>query len=225
MRRRERGPDPMHDRHPDRGALERYLDDGLPAGERRALQRHLFGCPVCEDRMIALLSAAASPHPQASGAHPPGLAERSLQHHQAEIAAHHRQLAAERLAADDRWREIAPHPHERRRRKVAAEPCYHSWGFFELLMERARLAVLDDPQRAEELLLLALDVADRLDPKTYGRGASEAAKARAWGWLANAWRLLGDFRQAEMGFQTAELYLAQSWLDPLDEALLLELKA
>ena len=92
-------------------------------------------------------------------------------------------------------------------------------------MERARQAVLDDPQRAEELLRLSLDVADRLDPETYGRGASEAAKARAWSWLANAWRVLGDFRQAELAFQTAELYLAQSWLDPLDEALLLELKA
>jgi tetratricopeptide (TPR) repeat protein len=215
----------MHDRHPDRGALERYLDDGQPAGERRALQRHLFACPVCEDRMIALLSAAAaSPHLPASGARPPGLVERSLHRHQTEIAAHHRQIAAERLAAGDRWREIAPHPHERRRRKVAAEPRYHSWGFFELLVERARLAGLDDPQRAEELLRLALDVADRLDPKIYGRGANEAARTRAWSWLANAWRLLGDFRQAELAFQTAELYLAQS-LDPLDEALLLELEA
>ncbi len=215
----------MHDRHPDRGALERYLDDGQPAGERRALQRHLFGCPVCEDRMIALLSAAAaSPHPPAAGAEPRGLVERSLHHHQTEIAAHHRHLAAERLAADDRWREVAPHPHERRRLKIA-EPRFHSWGFFELLVERARLAVLDDPHRAEELLRLALDVADRLDPETYGRGANEAAKTRAWSWLANAWRLLGDFRQAELAFQTAELYLAQSWLDPLDEALLLELKA
>ena len=211
----------MHDRHPDHGALERYLDDGQPAGERRALQRHLFGCPVCEDRMIALLSAAASPHRSASAAGPRSLVERSLRHQETGIAAHHRHLVAERLAADTRWREIAPHPHERRRLKIAAEPCYHSWGFFELLVERARLAVLDDPHRGEELLRLALDVADRLDPEVYGRGANEAAKTRAWSWLANAWRVLGDFRQAELAFQTAELYLAQSCLDPLDDALIL----
>jgi hypothetical protein len=216
----------MHDRHPDREALERYLDDAQPAGERRALQRHLFGCTVCEDRMIALLSAAgASPHPPPSGAGCRDWIERSLHEGRAGIAAHHRQLAGERLAAADRWREIAPHPHERRRQRVAAEPRYHSWGFFEFLVERARKAVLDDPHRAEELLRLALDVADRLDPEIYGRGASEAAQARVWSWLANAWRVLGDFRQAELAFQTAELYLAQSWLDPLDEALLLELKA
>ena len=54
----------MTDRHPDRAALEQFLDGGLPEGESRILQRHLFLCPVCEDRMIALLPGSkTSPHP------------------------------------------------------------------------------------------------------------------------------------------------------------------
>ena len=36
-------------------------------------------------------------------------------------------------------------------------------------------------------------------------------------------RVLGDFRQSENAFQTAELFLSRSWLDPLDEALILEI--
>src|SRR6185436_5298790 len=51
-----------------------------------------------------------------------------------------------------------------------------------------------------------------------------AAKSRTWAYLGNTLRLLSDFRQAEQAFQMAELYLSQSWHDPLDEALILDLK-
>ena len=54
----------MTDRHPDRKALERFLDGGLPQGQSRVLQRHLFLCPVCEERLLALLPGSLpSPHP------------------------------------------------------------------------------------------------------------------------------------------------------------------
>lgn len=219
----------MSDRHPDRQDLERFLDGGLPEVESRVLQRHLFLCPACEERLIALLpgpaSSPRSPRPALAGEGYRGLIPRLLNSHRAEIAAHRRDLAAERLAAVEIWREIELHPQERRRSRVWEDPRFQSWGFFELLVERSRQAALEDPRRAEGLLRLALDVAEQLDPGEYGTGSSEAAKARAWTWLGNALRVLGDFRQAEMAFQTAELYLSRSWLDPLDEALLLELKA
>ncbi|HXO22663.1 MAG TPA: zf-HC2 domain-containing protein, partial [Thermoanaerobaculia bacterium] len=41
--------------HPDPSQLERFLNDDLPDEESRTLQRHLFACPDCEERLIRLL--------------------------------------------------------------------------------------------------------------------------------------------------------------------------
>jgi tetratricopeptide (TPR) repeat protein len=218
----------MTDRHPDHEALERFLDGGLSEGESRVLQRHLFLCPICEDRMIALLpgSTMASPHPAIDDdENYRALIQRLMDDRRTEGGSRSHRLARERRIASGLWREIEPHPHERRHALNRESSRYRSWGLFELLLELSRRDVPDDPVRAENLLRLALEVADRLDPDEYGPGSIEAAKARAWSWLGNAWRVRGDFRQAERAFQTAEIFLAQSWLDPLDEALLLELKA
>jgi len=216
----------MTDRHLDRKALERFLDGGLPEGESRVLQRHLFLCPVCEERLTALLpGSAASPHPAPSGRGYQSLIQRLLRDHHTEAAARRRQLVEERRAAAGLWQEIEPHPPARRRSMTEEDARFRSWGLFELLLDRSRQALFEDPGRAEDLLRLTLHVAERLSPEEYGRGANEAARTRAWAWLGNDLRLLGDFRQAELSFQTAELYFSRSWLDPLDEALLLELKA
>jgi tetratricopeptide (TPR) repeat protein len=214
----------MTDRHPDRKTLERFLEDGLPEGESRVLQRHLFLCPVCEERMIALLPGPLSSPPAFSDG-PRRLIQPLLTGQRAGIASRRCALAAARLRAPELWRELEPNPQERRRSMIWEDSRFQSWGLFELLVERARQAVLADPRRAEDLLRLALDVAEQLRPEEHGPGSGEAAKARAWAWLGNASRVLGDFRQAEAAFQTAELYFSRSWLDPLDEALLLELKA
>ncbi len=221
----------MTDRHLDRKALERFLDGGLPEGESRVLQRHLFLCPVCEERLAALLpGSAASPHPARSDRDYGGrgygeLIQHLLRDRRTELAAHRRKLAEERRDASRLWREIEPHSATRRRTMIGGDARFRSWGLFELLLDRSRQATFEDPRRAEDLLRLALEVAERLSPEEHGPGSSAAAKTRAWAWLGNALRLLGDFRQAELAFQAAELHLSRSWLDPLDEALILELKA
>ena len=43
--------------HPDRETLERFLDDELPEELSRTLQRHLFTCSGCEERLIDILPA------------------------------------------------------------------------------------------------------------------------------------------------------------------------
>lgn len=40
----------MSDRHPERGRLQAFLDDELPAGERRAVETHLERCERCHRR-------------------------------------------------------------------------------------------------------------------------------------------------------------------------------
>ena len=203
--------------HPDRETLVQYLKGTLPDGAGRALQRHLLLCPTCEERLVALAPGAPPDEDYQ------GLIRRLLDGRREEVATIRHSLAAERTAAPGLWREIAPEPQVRRRRRVLDEPRFQTWGFFELLIDRAYTAIQEDARAAEDLLRLAVDVAGRLSP-AYGPGAGETAQARAWIWLANILRVQGDFPQAEAAFQTAERHLSRGWLDPLDEALLLELK-
>lgn len=213
------------DRHPDREFLERFLSGDLAEEAGRALQRHLFLCMACEERLIALLPEPAmvsSPGPRDEYR---GLIRRLLGDHRTEISRRCRDLAAQRAAAATLWRELAPLAPAHRRSLVAGSFRFQSWGFFELLIDRSYQAVLEDAREAEDLLRLALDVAEQLDPAVHGPGSVEAAKARAWTHLGNTLRVLGEFRLAETAFQTAEIHLSRSWLDPLDEALLLEFRA
>ncbi len=213
----------MNGRHPDQAALERFLGDTLPERESRDLQRHLFICPDCEERLLRLLAGPATSVSDRDDYH--GAIRRLLDDYRSEVGTHRHRLTGERTAASELWRQIEPLPQEGRRLLIWEDARFQSWGFHELLLDRARQETLEIPQRVEDLLRLALDVAELLDGEEYGPGSVEAAKARTWTWLGNAFRVLGDFRQAESAFQTAELFLSRSWLDPLDEALLLELKA
>jgi anti-sigma factor RsiW len=55
----------MHDLWSDQ--LSDYVDDELPAGERRALETHLAGCPDCTrtlDELRRVVAAAASVKPR-----------------------------------------------------------------------------------------------------------------------------------------------------------------
>ncbi len=222
----------MTEWHPDGEALERFLDDALTEEESRVLQRHLFTCPDCEERLLAILppleDAGADPltDPLEAESRPsPGLVQRVLAETGSDIERRQARVAGERARAAELWREIRTYSQDQRRALILTEPRYRTWGFFEVLVDKSRQAAVTEPQKAEEMARLAIELTDFLDPRLYGPGSFEAAKARAWAYLGNALRILADFRQAEQAFQTAETYLAQSWLDPLDEGLLLELKA
>jgi tetratricopeptide (TPR) repeat protein len=208
--------------HPDRGALERYLGGISPDGESRALQRHLAVCPECEERLLGLLTppspAATAPEEESHG-----VIRLLLDDQREAVASLRGRLAAERAAAPGLWRELGGDPEELGRR-IWQDSRLQTWGFFEFLVDRAYGLIQEDTRGTEILLRLAVDAAELLVPERYGAGAREAAKARAWTWLANILRVQGHFQQAETAFQTAELYLSRSWLDPLDEALLLELR-
>ncbi|HYG62136.1 MAG TPA: zf-HC2 domain-containing protein [Thermoanaerobaculia bacterium] len=225
----------MSELHPDREALQRFLSDALSEPESRALQRHLLACPPCEERLIRLLpreggetaapGAPSGPPPAPPEAGYQRLVRRVLAETGLEIERRWSLLAAERVSAEELWRELRLESRERRHALVLGDPRFQSWGLFELLIGKSDHAVLVEPQKALEILRLALDLTGHLGATSHGPGAVDAAKARAWACLGNALRILSDFRQSEQAFQTAEAHLAKSWLDPMDEALVLELKA
>lgn len=213
----------MNDRHLDRETIELFLDNELPEELSRAVQRHLFTCPRCESRLIHLLPGPAG---RAETDSTCGSVVRRVLREARQEGDHRRALLAqERREALRLWRQVRDLDLRTRRDRIWDDPGFQSWGFFELLMDKACLAVLEEPRRAEEMLRLALDVADHLDPGVYGPGSVASAKARAWASLGNSLRVLSDFRQAEHAFRQAEIHLAAGWLDPLDEALLLEYKS
>ncbi len=232
----------MSEWHPDLETLESFLEDELTEEEGRSLQRHLFICSGCEKRLLQILPVPANPVRV-----PPPVPSRSLLHKRdnagdedaslrdlfRQVLCKARQegeqrrslLARERRDAGQLWRTFRDMSAEARRERVWEDTRYQSWGFFELLIDKSRWIVLEEPLKAEELLRLALDVTEHLDAARYGPGSIDSAKSRAWASLGNSLRVLGDFRQAELAFRHAETHLADGWLDPLDEALLLEYKA
>lgn len=218
----------MTEWHPDRRTLERFLEDQLPEEQCRTLQRHIFTCAGCEQRLIQILPAlpGCGITPDASSASEyRDLVRQVLREARHEGEQRRVRLTAERREAGRLWREVRSLDLAARRELVWEDSRFQCWGFFELLLDKARWTVLEEPKKAEEMLRLALDVAEHLDPAVYGPGSVESAQGRAWAGLGNALRVLADFRPAEHAFRQAELHLASGWLDPLDEALLLEYKA
>jgi tetratricopeptide (TPR) repeat protein len=201
--------------HLDLATLQKLLDGRLADLEGLVLQRHLLGCPGCEERLIELLPPASDRYRE--------LVRQVLDGARPGLEGLRSRLIRERGDACVLWDEIAGLDSPNRRLAVQ-EARYHTWGFFELLIEKARHSVLVEPRTAEEKLRLALLVAGHLDPATYGPGSVNAACARAYAYLGNALRVLSDFRSAEKAFLAAKRHLARSWMDPLDEALLLELE-
>jgi tetratricopeptide (TPR) repeat protein len=217
----------MGEWHPDREAFAQFLDDRLSEVDSRSLQQHLFACPECEERLVDLLplaEAARSSTPEGLESGYRTLLRDLLDSTRSEVDRRRALLSREHREAKELWRELRTLEPAERWDRVAADPRFHTWGLFELLLEKARHAALSEPRRAEEKLRLALELAGRLDGGRYGHGSVEAARTRAWAYLGNSLRILSDFRQAEQAFQMAELHFSRSWLDPLDEALLLELK-
>lgn len=224
----------MTEWHPDLDSLARFLDGDLPAAESAALQRHLSSCPACESQFLQLLPLpqAATADAGDAGAVPaparPGyrnLIRRVLDESRCEIGQRRSLLESERQLAAGLWAELRPLDPEQRRALLLGEERFQSWGLFELMLDKARQMALAKPRQAEPLLRLVLELIDLLDPGRYGAPAIASARARGWIHLGNTWRILSDFRCAEQAFETAEGHLSHSWLDPLDEALLLTHRA
>jgi tetratricopeptide (TPR) repeat protein len=102
---------------------------------------------------------------------------------------------------------------------------FRTWGLFELLIERGKEETFSDPRHAEQLLHLALRIADDLPPASYGRELIEDLRARTWGFIANARRCRRELAASEEAFSEAFSRLRRGTEDPLEQALLFDLQA
>lgn len=137
-----------------------------------------------------------------------------------------RALAEERTAAPGLFVELARIPPEERDVLLPDAPRFHTWGVFELLIERSLETSLRDPGWSEELGLLALRLSEHLDAGRYGGGALiEDLRARAWASIANSCRVRSDLQGAEEAFSCAYAHLRKGTRDLLERAMLLDLEA
>jgi tetratricopeptide (TPR) repeat protein len=131
----------------------------------------------------------------------------------------------ERAAAPGLYAELMRHPFERHTLLVRNCPRFHTWGFCEILLHRSREQNFQDPALGESLALLAIEVLDRLDASLYSCEPLEDLRARAWSYVANSRRVRTDFSGAEEAFAFASSFLKLGTGDPLEKALILDLKA
>ncbi len=200
------------DRHSSPELFFDFLDGRLSRRRNREVVRHLLdGCPVCSalpaSRTLGFEYAAAF-----------DAVEQDLEERQ-------QALARERAEAPEQLREIAVQPFYRQWIMVTDSPRFRTWGFCELLLDACREWGFQDPPRALQMARLGVEAADRLDRERYGEARVNDLRARAWAVLANAERILTDFRAAEKSFDRAERLLQEGTGEPLDDAFHLLLKA
>ncbi len=117
------------------------------------------------------------------------------------------------------------HSAEQRLLLIRNHPGFRTWGLLERLIETAREQTFQKPRAGEELARFALELADLLDAGYYGAERIQDLRARLWGYIGNARRVIADLREAEEAFQAAFGMLRTGTGDPLERALLLDLHA
>jgi len=193
--------------------------------ERRRLLLHVIGCPRCLEHIaeIQRRHAAERATPDSEepdrGERPPGPDDLALAGPFVLL------LKRERLDAPELFLDLLRPPPEHRAAFLLSDARLHTWGFFELLVERSLETATRDSGLAEELGLLALGLSDRLRAGLYGAEVIEDLRGRAWAHVANARRVRSDLAGADRAFVEARKHLRKGTQDPLETAVLLDLEA
>jgi tetratricopeptide (TPR) repeat protein len=106
---------------------------------------------------------------------------------------------------------------------VQADDRFHTWGFCELLLDRAHAT--RDLGEAGLCAGLTVSLAGRIDTRVHPDALVQELTARAWTTLADVWREAGDLKSAEESLRRAEAHLLRGTGDRLERARLLERKA
>ncbi|MEA2599175.1 MAG: hypothetical protein QOF89_167 [Acidobacteriota bacterium] len=98
-------------------------------------------------------------------------------------------------------------------------------GVYEAFLARSWALRYDDPRGMCHLANAAVQMLDTFDPEVHGAARVADLRARAWGELANAYRVADRLREAEKAFGMAFSFLCQGTGDPSLKIRLLDLEA
>jgi tetratricopeptide (TPR) repeat protein len=100
-----------------------------------------------------------------------------------------------------------------------------SGSFVDYLLEKSYNLRSEDPQRMVSLAKAACALADSMTQRRYGRRVVADLRARAWAELANAYRLIDDFDEAERAFAKVSQFFSEGTRSKPILARVLELMA
>ncbi len=193
----------------------------LWAEDLGAWMAHALECPRCR-RVVASQELV----PDDILLCPECLASLDLVHAMVDELEHFDPMVALELPrAETMLHEIEGETLEEQITRVLEDLPLRQWGFCQRLLAVARRAWRNDPRLAHDRALLAVMVAERLNPEDYHPRWIADLQAKAHAYLANALRILGRFHAAEEELRVAEERLAQGVGSGLAEARVLSLRA
>jgi tetratricopeptide (TPR) repeat protein len=205
--------------HPNDEVLEEFLLS-LNRAHREVVE-HITRCAVCRARLRYLPRQGTREPAAVSGADYGAVLDRAAER----LGALTANLEQERYEAPGLFVELTETPPEKLDLVLRNSARFHTWGLFELLVERSSEVTISDARGAKALGHLALRLAEHLDPGRYREDVIEDLKARAWGYLANARRVCSDLSGAEEALAAAREHLKRGTGDPVEQAILLDLEA
>lgn len=203
--------------------LGRFLQNDVSKAEARRVVRHLArGCPECTGLAHRLTVEA--------GLWGRGMPEQAyeevFERALAFATAEEQRLALERLLGWGQWVVLESLNPQTRFAMVEAEASFHTFGFYDRLIDTAKLYARREPAEAVDIVRLAILVAERLDPERFGRGRVADVRTTAWAELGNMKRLASDFEGSRRAFNEAWQILEEEGTgDPLVRARLISLEA
>ncbi len=212
--------------HPNEFTLEEFLLS--LSGQHLDVVEHLVGCATCRRRFMGLVrqrSLAKQTADVLLWPRQPSEYGKALADSGQMLLNRERAMAKERAEAPSLFVELVRYPSEQRELLVQNSSRFHTWGLFELLIERSLEVGINNPPYAEELGLLALRLSEHLDAQYYGGQLIEDLRARAWAYIANSYRLRSNFQRADELFAVAYGHLRKGTQDPLERAILMDLEA
>lgn len=203
--------------HPSNDLLEELLLS-LGTGHRELL-RHVAECEPCRERLRHLPRVARRDEPGGRPSYDCAFADASRRLRDEAVS-----IRRERKEALGLFVELM----ERRDELpdlLAQDSRFHTWGVFELLVDRSGETGAQDPTHTEELARLALLLSDRLDTARYRTELIEDLRARAWAYFGNARRVASDLQGADEALATARKHLEKGTGEPIEQAIHLDLEA
>ncbi len=200
----------MWGHHPTREQLDLHLRDELPLPQRRRVARHVDNCQICL-RRVQRLDEDISPGAARAGY------EAAIQKAARGASSWLRRFEQESQPARHLLGELLQNPDSEILETIRSAPQELGLKLLRLVQERCRSAWLQEPARAVDLALLEIAVAERLDEARCGSGLVADSRALAWADLGNSYRILSDFRMADLALNEAIEYHRNSG-DPSTES-------